>query len=75
MSSLYEEQVQGFREDIRKWVGGYIEKAENDGKRQSIKNVVKNLINNNSQDEFILKITGITENELKELKKELSMNV
>ena len=75
MSSLYEEQVQGFREDIRKWVGEYIEKAENDGKRQSIKNVVKNLINNNSQDEFILKITGITENELKELKKELSMNV
>lgn len=75
MSSLYEEQVQGFREDIRKWVGEYIKKAENDGKRQSIKNVVKNLINNNSQDEFILKITNITENELKELKKELSMNV
>ncbi len=66
MSSLYERQVQGFRQDIKNWVNEYIQ----EGKRESIKTIVKNLIANNSSDEFIIKITNITKSELEEIKKE-----
>lgn len=78
MPSLYERQVQGFRKDIRKWVDEYIQEGKEEGKeegeRNSIKKVVKNLIDNNSSDEFIMKITNITKNELEKYKKELLVN-
>ena len=74
MPSLYERQVQGFRKDIRKWVDEYIQEGKEEGERKSIKKVVKNLIDNNSSDEFIMKITNITKNELEEYKKELLVN-
>ena len=66
MSSLYERQINGFRQDIKNWI--------NESKYDVKKDVVKNLIANNSSDEFITKITNITKKELQEMKKELLVN-
>lgn len=66
MPSLYDRQLQGFRKDVKNLV--------NSSKNEAIKEVVKNLISNNSSDEFIIEMTNITKSELEKLKKEFLVN-
>lgn len=66
MPSLYEKQIQGFKQDVKNWV----EESEH----ETLRKIVENLIANNSSDEFILKITNITKSELEKIKKELLIN-
>lgn len=70
MANLYEKQVERFKKDIRECIKKYTENEKN----KIVKEIIKNLINNNSSDEFILKVTNISKSELEEYKKELLVN-